>query len=93
MQPYLFKFMLGKDNLEMTLYKYHRSPHEIIQYAVCLYYRFNLSYRDRDETVLEYICMFLVASITSFICKQNNIAIGPISCTGMLLLCRFERSS
>ena len=32
-----------------TLYKRHRFPPEIIQYAVWLYYRFNLSHRDIEE--------------------------------------------
>ncbi len=32
-----------------TLYKRHRFPSEIIQYAVWLYYRFNLSHRDIED--------------------------------------------
>ena len=31
------------------MYKRHRFPPEIIQYAVWLYHRFNLSHRDVDE--------------------------------------------
>jgi hypothetical protein len=30
-------------------YKRHRFPPEIIQHAVCLYYRFNLSHRDIED--------------------------------------------
>jgi putative transposase len=32
-----------------TQYKRHRFPPEIIQYAVWLYYRFNLSHRDIED--------------------------------------------
>jgi len=35
------------------LYKRHRFPPEIIQYAVWLYYRFNLSYRDVEDLLAE----------------------------------------
>ena len=34
-------------------YKRHRFPPEIIQYAVWLYYRFNLSHRDIEELLAE----------------------------------------
>ena len=40
-------------NLSRTLYKRHRFPSEIIQYAVWLYYRFNLSHRDIEEILAE----------------------------------------
>ena len=36
-----------------TLYKRHRFPPEIIQYAVWLYYRFNLSQRDIEDLLAE----------------------------------------
>jgi len=36
-----------------TLYKRHRFPPEIIQYAVWLYYRFNLSHRDIEDLLAE----------------------------------------
>lgn len=36
-----------------TLYKRHRFPSEIIQYAVWLYYRFNLSHRDIEDLLAE----------------------------------------
>jgi putative transposase len=36
-----------------SLYKRHRFPREIIQYAVWLYYRFNLSYRDIEDLLSE----------------------------------------
>ena len=35
------------------LYKRHRFPVEIIQYAVWLYYRFNLSHRDVEDLLAE----------------------------------------
>jgi len=48
--------MLG-DNCRMsksaTLYKRHRLPPEIIQYAVWLYYRFSLSQRDIEDLLAE----------------------------------------
>lgn len=36
-----------------NLYKRHRSPPEIIQYAVRAYYRFNLSHRDVEDLLAE----------------------------------------
>ena len=35
------------------MYKRHRFPPEIIQYAVWLYYRFNLSHRDIEDLLAE----------------------------------------
>ena len=37
----------------ITIYKRHRFPPEIIQYALWLYYKFNLSHRDIDELLSE----------------------------------------
>ena len=37
----------------MNLYKRDRFPVEIIQYAVWLYHRFNLSHRDIEELLAE----------------------------------------
>ena len=36
-----------------SMYKRHRFPPEIIQYAVCLYHRFNLSARDIEDLMAE----------------------------------------
>jgi putative transposase len=36
------------------LYKRYRFPSEIIQYAVWLYYRFNLSHRDIEDLLSEW---------------------------------------
>jgi putative transposase len=36
-----------------TMYKHHRFPPEVIQYAVWLYYRFNLSHRDIEDLLAE----------------------------------------
>ena len=36
-----------------SLYQRHRFPSEIIRYAVWLYYRFSLSYRDVEELLAE----------------------------------------
>ena len=36
-----------------SLYKRHRFPSEIIQYAVWLYHRFNLSHRDIEDLLAE----------------------------------------
>ena len=36
-----------------TLYKRYRFPPEVIQYAVWLYYRFNLSHRDIEDLMVE----------------------------------------
>ena len=40
-------------NRSKSLYKRHRFPSEIIQHAVWLYYRFNLSYRDIEDLLAE----------------------------------------
>jgi len=37
------------DNQGINIYKRYRFPPEIIQYAVWLYYRFNLSHRDIED--------------------------------------------
>jgi putative transposase len=37
----------------ISLYKRHRFPPEIIQYAVWLYFRFNLSHRDIEDLLAE----------------------------------------
>ncbi len=37
----------------MDIYKRHWFPPEIISYAVWLYYRFNLSYRDIEDLLAE----------------------------------------
>jgi len=36
-----------------SIYKRHRFPAEIIQYAVWLYYRFNLSHRDIEDLLAQ----------------------------------------
>jgi transposase-like protein len=36
-----------------NLYKRHRFPSEIIQYAVWLYHRFNMSHRDIEDLLAE----------------------------------------
>jgi len=40
-------------NTSKNLYKRHRFPAEIIQYAVWLYHRFNLSHRDIEDLLAE----------------------------------------
>jgi putative transposase len=37
----------------MNTYKRHRFPSDIISYAVWVYYRFNLSYRDVEDLLAE----------------------------------------
>jgi putative transposase len=37
----------------MNIYKRHRFPSEIIQYAVCLYYHFNISCRNVEDLLAE----------------------------------------
>ena len=39
--------------IKTTPYKRHRFPPEVIQYAVWLYYRFNLSHRDIEDLLSE----------------------------------------
>jgi putative transposase len=41
------------DNLGMNTYKRHRFTPDIISYAVWLYYRFNLSYRDIEDLLAQ----------------------------------------
>jgi putative transposase len=38
---------------QSNIYKRYRFPSEIIQYAVWLYYRFNLSHRDIEDLLTE----------------------------------------
>ena len=40
-------------NTSTSLYKRHRFPSEIIQYAVWLYHRFNMSHRDIEDLLAE----------------------------------------
>ncbi|MFT5451925.1 MAG: putative transposase [Enterobacterales bacterium] len=40
-------------NTSASLYKRHRFPSEIIQYAVWLYHRFNMSHRDIEDLLAE----------------------------------------
>jgi len=40
-------------NTSISSYKRHRFPSEIIQYAVWLYYRFNVSHRDIEDLLAE----------------------------------------
>ena len=40
-------------NTSQSIYKHHRFPPEIIQYAVWLYHRFNLSHRDIEDLLAE----------------------------------------
>tara|TARA_R110000772_G_scaffold30735_3_gene76329 strand:+ start:1462 stop:1695 length:234 start_codon:yes stop_codon:yes gene_type:complete len=40
-------------NTSNLLYKRHRFPSEIIQYAVWLYFKFNLSHRDIEDLLAE----------------------------------------
>jgi len=40
-------------NIRTSLYKRHRFPIEIIQSAVWLYHRFNLSHRDIEDLLAE----------------------------------------
>ena len=50
------KVMLGNNSRmgkSTTLYKRYRFPPEIIQYAVWLYHRFNLSQRDIEDLLAE----------------------------------------
>ena len=37
----------------MNTYKRHRFPPDIISYAVCVYYRFNLSHHDVEDLLAE----------------------------------------
>ena len=41
------------DNSAMNIYKGYRFPADIISYAVWVYYRFNLSYRDAEDLLAE----------------------------------------
>ena len=40
-------------NLLMNIYNRHRFPSENIRYAVWLYHRFNLSYRDIEDLLFQ----------------------------------------
>jgi putative transposase len=59
-------------NRSTRLYKRHRFPSEIIQYAVWLYYRYNLSHRDIEDLLAE---RGIVVSYESIRCWCNKF--GP----------------
>ena len=59
-------------NRSSNLYKRHRFPSEIIQYAVWLYHRFNLSHRDIEEMLTE---RGIIVSYESIRCWCNKF--GP----------------
>ncbi len=59
-------------NSRINPYKRHRYPAEIIQYAVWLYYRFNLSHRDIEDLLAE---RGIVVSYESIRCWCNKF--GP----------------
>ena len=42
--------------MDKLSYHRHRFPAEVIQYAVWLYFRFALSYRDVEDNVLVFAC-------------------------------------
>jgi putative transposase len=49
----------------MNTYKRHRFPPEIISYAVWLYHRFNLSYRDVEDLLADSNVGIVVMAIRS----------------------------
>ena len=51
------------------MYKRHRFPPEIIQYAVWLYHRFNLSHRDIDDLLAE---RGITVAMSQFVCGAIN---------------------
>ena len=56
----------------LYLYKRHRFPPEIIQYAVWLYHRFNLSQRDIEDLLAE-----LLSSVMSlFACGVTSLGLN-----------------
>ncbi len=59
-------------NRSTSLYKRHRFPSEIIQYAVWLYYRYNLSHRDIEDLLAE---RGIIVSYESVRCWCNKF--GP----------------
>lgn len=64
----------------MNTYKRHRFPSVIIQYAVWLYYRFNLSRRDVSDHSLR-ICWLGVALLSA----TNLSGYGASSLAGDML--------
>lgn len=39
--------------IQLISFKRHRFPPEVIRYAVCLYFRFTLSFRDVEELLAQ----------------------------------------
>lgn len=56
-----------------TPYKRHRFPREIIQYAVWIYYRFNLSHRDVEDLLAERGIVVSYESIRLWCIKFGSI--------------------
>jgi transposase-like protein len=54
-----------------TMYKRHQFPPEIIQYAVWLYHRFNLSHRDIEDLLVEREIVDFHRNWISFQCKST----------------------
>lgn len=52
-----------------NLYKRHRFPPELIQFAVCQYYRFNISYRRIEVLLAERGVIVSYESIRLWCCK------------------------
>lgn len=52
-------------------YKHHRFPPEIIQYAVWLYHRFNLSHRDIEDLMSQ---RGIEVTMKQFGCGVTNLA-------------------
>jgi putative transposase len=61
-----------------ALFRRHRYPGEIISYAVCLYYRFTLSYRDIEVLLAERGIQVTYESIRQWCTK-----FGPIFAAGL----------
>ena len=56
-----------------SLYKRHHFPSEIIQYAVWLYHRFNISHRDIENLLAE---RGIEVSYEAFACGATNLVLN-----------------
>ena len=69
-------------NKQTSLYKRHRYPPDIIQFAVWLYYRFNLSHRDIEDLLAERGVKVDHATIHRWVLEyapQLEVPVSPIA--------------
>jgi putative transposase len=77
----------------MNTYKRHRFPSDIISYAVWVYYRFNLSYRDVEDLLAERGVIVSREAIRHWYPKNSLRSWGRLCINfGKIYTCRLKKS-